>query len=131
MPDTLDLERIGRLAGTVEGTAIGSDQEPSLTGVPEPPPPPAPIDLDAIGRSANFDEALARDQRRQDLWQQKNLLATQTAVPDLVMRFDPLGTFFRGLRGLGNVAAGAVEDIGLGAAYPETGQPPTLENVRS
>lgn len=88
------------------------------------------IDLDALGRATNFDDIWQREDKKDDLRRQKTILAGETAIPDLVMRVDPVGTFFRGTKALGNILAGGVEDVGLGLSYPATGQPPNLENLR-
>src|SRR5436190_290130 len=118
MPDdstTLDLDAIARSAGAIKETS------PNL----------AALDLDAIGRSAPADDLIARERRKASLRGEMAALQPEAQAADIAMRFDPLGEFFRGLRASGNVLAGAGEDVALGVAAPFTGQPPSLENVRS
>jgi hypothetical protein len=109
MPDAdiLDLDAIGRAAGAVADS-------------PQPAPP---LDLDAIGRSVSADDLIARETRKASLRSEMAGAGTVGDVADVVSRFDPLGTFFRGLRATGNVLAGAGEDVLSGK--------PGWENVNS
>lgn len=90
------------------------------------------LDLESIGRAAPADPVIDREQKKLELQQQKNLIGLQNALPDLVMRIDPLGVFARGTRAAGNIGAGAVEDIGLeaGRLFGLTPEPSRFENLR-
>src|SRR5438552_624793 len=83
----------------------------------EPPPPSPPVTLVTEPDTDFLSRAFSQ--------------APEMRTPDAALQFDPLGVFFRGLRATGNVAAGALEDVGFGAADILAGRQPSLENVRS